>query len=33
MTNFWEHMSAEKELQQAKKLADAAKAAGVAHTI
>lgn len=33
MTNFWEHFSAEKELQQAKNLADAAKAAGVKHTI
>jgi uncharacterized protein YbjT (DUF2867 family) len=33
VTNFWEHFSAEKELAQAKSLAQAAKAAGVAHTI
>jgi uncharacterized protein YbjT (DUF2867 family) len=33
VTNFWEHFSAEKELAQAKSLAQAAKAAGVAHAI
>jgi uncharacterized protein YbjT (DUF2867 family) len=33
VTNFWEHFSPEKELQQAKNLADAAKAAGVKHVI
>lgn len=33
MTNFWEHFSAEKELAQAKALAEAAKAAGIAHAI
>ena len=33
LTNFWEHFSTEKELEQAKNLATAAKAAGVSHAI
>jgi len=33
VTNFWEHSSAEKEFAQAKTLAEAAKAAGVAHVV
>jgi uncharacterized protein YbjT (DUF2867 family) len=33
VTNFWEHVSAEKEKAQAKNLADAAKAARVQHVI
>lgn len=33
VTNFWEHLSAKKETAQAKNIADAAKAAGVAHVI
>jgi uncharacterized protein YbjT (DUF2867 family) len=33
VTNFWEHLSAEKEKAQAKNLAEAAKAAGVQHAI
>lgn len=33
VTNFWEHFSAEKEIAQAHALADAAKAAGVAHAV
>jgi uncharacterized protein YbjT (DUF2867 family) len=33
VTNFWEHLSAEKEKAQAKNLADAAKAARVQHVI
>ena len=33
VTNFWEHFSAEKEKQQAKNVADAAKAAGVKHVV
>ena len=33
VTNFWEHFSAEKEKQQAKNIADAARAAGVKHVI
>ena len=33
VTNFWEHFSAEKEIAQAKNIADAAKAAGVKHVI
>ena len=33
VTNFWEHFSAEKEIQQAKNIAEAAKAAGVKHVI
>ena len=33
LTNFWEHLSPEKELAQAKNMAEAAKAAGVQHAI
>jgi uncharacterized protein YbjT (DUF2867 family) len=33
LTNFWEHLSAEKEKLQAKNLANAARAAGVKHVI
>jgi len=33
VTNFWEHFSPERELAQAKNLAQAAKAAGVGHVI
>jgi uncharacterized protein YbjT (DUF2867 family) len=33
VTNFWEHMDADKELAQAKNLATAAKNAGVSHAI
>ena len=33
VTNFWEHFSGEKEIQQAKNIAEAAKAAGVQHVI
>jgi uncharacterized protein YbjT (DUF2867 family) len=33
VTNFWEHFSGEKEKQQAKNIADAAKAAGVKHVV
>ncbi len=33
VTNFWEHFSPEKELQQAKNLAEAAAEAGVEHVI
>jgi uncharacterized protein YbjT (DUF2867 family) len=33
VTNFWEHFSVEKEMQQAQNLAKAAKAAGVSHAI
>lgn len=33
VTNFWEHYSAEKELQQAKNMSEAAKAAGVEHFV
>ena len=33
VTNFWEHLSAEKEKSQARNLAQAAKAAGVPHVI
>jgi len=33
VTNFWEHLSAEKEIAQATNLAEAAKAAGVKHVI
>jgi uncharacterized protein YbjT (DUF2867 family) len=33
VTNFWEHFSPEKELAQARNLAQAAKAAGVQHVI
>jgi len=33
MTNFWEHFSPEKELQQAETMAEAAKAEGLQHVI
>ena len=33
VTNFWEHFSGEKEIQQAKNIAEAAKAAGAKHVI
>lgn len=33
VTNFWEHFSPEKELAQARTLANAAKSAGVAHAV
>jgi uncharacterized protein YbjT (DUF2867 family) len=33
VTNFWEHFSGDKEKQQAKNIAEAAKAAGVKHVI
>ena len=33
MTNFWEHFSPDKEIAQARNMARAAKAAGVAHVI
>jgi uncharacterized protein YbjT (DUF2867 family) len=33
ITNFWEHFSGEKEKQQAKNIAEAAKAAGVKHVM
>ena len=33
VTNFWEHFSGEKEIQQATNIAQAAKAAGVKHVI
>src|SRR4051794_21351822 len=33
LTNFWEHFSPEKELSQARHLAQAAKTAGVQHVI
>jgi uncharacterized protein YbjT (DUF2867 family) len=33
VTNFWEHFSPEKELAQARAMADAAKAEGVAHAV
>jgi len=33
VTNFWEHFSPEKEIQQAQNLAKAAKAAGISHAI
>jgi uncharacterized protein YbjT (DUF2867 family) len=33
VTNFWEHFSGEKEVAQAKNIADAARAAGVKHII
>jgi uncharacterized protein YbjT (DUF2867 family) len=33
LTNFWEHFSAEKEVEQAKNMAEAAKRAGVKHVI
>ena len=31
VTNFWEHFSGDKEIAQAKNIAEAAKAAGVKH--
>ena len=33
VTNFWEHFSGDKEKEQAKNIADAAKAAGVKHVV
>jgi len=33
VTNFWEHFSGEKEIQQARNMAEAARAAGVKHVI
>ena len=33
VTNFWEHFSGEKEVAQAKNIAEAAKAAGVKHVV
>lgn len=33
VTNYWEHLSPEKEIAQAKNLAEAAKVAGVSHAI
>jgi uncharacterized protein YbjT (DUF2867 family) len=33
VTNFWEHFSGDKEIQQAKNIAEAAKAAGVKHVV
>src|SRR5918992_2730658 len=33
LTNFWEHFSAERELAQARNMAQAARAAGVQHVI
>ena len=33
VTNFWEHFSGDKEIQQAKNIAEAARAAGVKHVI
>jgi uncharacterized protein YbjT (DUF2867 family) len=33
ITNFWEHFSPEKEISQAQNMAEAAKSAGVKHTI
>ncbi|KUG08808.1 NmrA/HSCARG family protein [Solirubrum puertoriconensis] len=33
VTNFWEHFSPERELQQARNMAEAAKAAGLQHVI
>lgn len=33
VTNFWEHFSGEKEKEQAKNIAEAAKAAGVKHVV
>src|SRR5215213_8573108 len=33
VTNFWEHFSGEKEIEQAKNIAEAAKAAGAKHVI
>lgn len=33
VTNYWEHMSPDKEIAQARNLADASKAAGVTHVV
>src|SRR5690242_11669649 len=33
VTNFWEHLSGDREKAQAKNLADAAKSAGVQHVV
>ena len=33
LTNYWEHMSPDKEIAQAKNLADASKASGVKHVV
>ena len=33
LTNYWEHFSPEKEVQQLKNMADAAKSVGVAHAV
>lgn len=33
VTNFWEHMNAEKEIQQVRNLADAAQKAGLKHVV
>jgi uncharacterized protein YbjT (DUF2867 family) len=33
VTNFWEHFSADKEKEQAKNIAEAAKAAGITHIV
>lgn len=33
VTNYWEHLSPEKEITQAKNLAEAAKAAGISHAV
>ncbi len=33
MTNFWEHFSPEKEMEQAKNMAEAAKEAGISHVM
>lgn len=33
VTNFWEHFSAEREVQQARSMAEAAKRAGVGHVV
>jgi nucleoside-diphosphate-sugar epimerase len=33
VTNFWEHLSPERELAQARHIAEAARAAGVAHVV
>ena len=33
LTNFWEHFSADKEIEQAQRLAHAVKTAGVSHVI
>ena len=33
VTNYWEHFSPEREIAQARNLAEAAKAAGVEHAV